>query len=368
MSLRQPKIKIISVVGARPNFVKIATFVKKIKQANRIQHVLVHTGQHYDQAMSDSFFRDLDITKPDINLGVKEKSHAAQTAEIMKRFEKVCVSEKPDIVVVVGDVNSTVACALTAVKLGIKVAHIEAGLRSFDRSMPEEINRIITDSISDYLFVTEESGVLNLLREGRSKKQIYFVGNTMIDTLIAQNGTLEAKDVLQRFKVNEKEYVVVTLHRPSNVDRKAALKSIMKAIHKGARGRKVLFPVHPRTQKKLNKWNIATNGIYVMKPLGYHDFMTLIKNAAAVITDSGGIQEETSFLGVPCVTVRENTERPITVTIGTNIIAGTTGQRIVKAIQKSVCGHTKIRRIPKWDGQASNRIIKILTKLIKDRI
>jgi UDP-N-acetylglucosamine 2-epimerase (non-hydrolysing) len=356
------KLKIISVVGARPNFVKIAVFAKEIAKAKGIKHLLVHTGQHYDAIMSAAFFKDLNIPSPDINLGVRQDSHASQTAEIMQRFEKVCLSEKPEIVVVVGDVNSTLACALTAAKLGIKVAHIEAGLRSFDRSMPEEINRIVTDSISDYLFVTEESGIKNLLKEGHSRKKTFLVGNTMIDTLIAQRNKTHGQGVFERFNLKKNDYVLVTLHRPSNVDQKASLKMIVRAIQNGAGDRPVLFPVHPRTRRNMALWKIRTRGVRLTEPLGYRDFLALVKHAAVVVTDSGGIQEETSFLGIPCVTVRNNTERPITLTHGTNMLAGTSERKIMAVINKSLYAKKKKRFIPYWDGNASRRIVAVLNK------
>ena len=355
------KKTIISVVGARPNFMKLAPIARALKKQRTVEHVIVHTGQHYDAKMSTVFFKELGIRQPDIDLGVKEKTHGAQTGEIMKRFETVCLKRKPDVVIVVGDVNSTAACALVAAKLNIKVAHVEAGLRSFDRTMPEEINRVVTDSIADYLFVTEKSAIANLLKEGHDKKKIHFVGNTMIDTLVAQKQKIIKSDILKAYCVQPKTYCVLTLHRPSNVDNKKTLEQIMNAIQKGAQGKTIIFPVHPRTRKNLPQ----TNGFTFIAPLGYHDFMALVRSSAVVITDSGGIQEEASFLGVPCVTIRNNTERPVTITQGTNILAGTDPRKIIVAIQKALKQKRKKIAIPRWDGKASDRIVGIITKVVK---
>jgi UDP-N-acetylglucosamine 2-epimerase (non-hydrolysing) len=361
------KIKIISVVGARPNFMKIAPIAKELKKYKSITHRLVHTGQHYDEKMSKVFFDDLDIPKPHINLEVKKSSHAEQTAEIIRLFEGVCLKEKPDCVLVVGDVNSTIACALTAVKLGIKVAHIEAGLRSFDRSMPEEINRLLTDQISDYLFVTEKSGVSNLKREGISNKKIFFVGNTMIDTLFCQKQKAIRSNISSALYLKQNEYFLLTLHRPANVDDPKMLNTMISAVLKGAGESPVIFPVHPRTQKMLSKAHESHTKLRIIDPLGYVDFVHLMMHARAVVTDSGGIQEETSVLGVPCLTLRNNTERPITITRGTNILVGSNPHNCVRAMRRVVNNKKTIKKIPRWDGKAAVRIVKILKSKLSKR-
>ncbi len=365
------QIKILLVAGARPNFMKIAPIYHELKKHKQFLPLIVHTGQHYDKDMSDIFFRDLKLPKPDIYLGVGSASHAVQTARIMEAFEPVCLKEKPDLVMVVGDVNSTIACAMTAVKLGIKVAHVEAGLRSFDRTMPEEINRLLTDQISDYLFTTCKDADKNLMREGISKQKIFFVGNVMIDSL---------EKVIARIKRNKnakikQPYVLVTLHRPSNVDDKKTLLGIMSALRQISKIVPVIFPVHPRTLKMLQAEGlekiINDPGILFSKPLGYLIFTSLMSNAALVLTDSGGIQEETTILGVPCLTLRHNTERPITITQGTNKLVGTDPKKIVKEAMKSLTlpsplkrERNKVRVNPKrpqyWDGKAAQRIVRIL--------
>jgi len=358
-------MRIIHVVGARPNFIKIASILRAGRKAPDIESLLVHTGQHYTENMSRTFFEELDIPTPDINLEVGSSSHAQQTAEIMKRFESVVLKHDPDAVLVVGDVNSTVACALVAAKLGIKIVHVEAGLRSFDRTMPEEINRILTDAISDILFVTEPSGLTNLKREGIDGAKVHFVGNVMIDTLDSYKEKAAQSRILNYLNLKAKEYVVVTLHRPSNVDQPQALTRIFDALAKIQKEIKVVFPIHPRTKK-----NLASNGmmkklddlpnVLIIKPLGYLDFLRLMVESNLLITDSGGIQEETTILGIPCLTIRENTERPITITEGTNILVGTDTNRILNGYRGSlnrVRPHTK----PKfWDGRASERIVRIL--------
>jgi UDP-N-acetylglucosamine 2-epimerase (non-hydrolysing) len=345
---------------------------------------IVHTGQHYDYEMSKVFFDELDISEPDYFLGAGSGTHAEQTAKIMTVFERVCVQEKPDVIVVVGDVNSTLACSVTAKKLNIKVAHVEAGLRSFDMTMPEEINRIVTDSLSDYLFVSEKSGMQNLKKEGRNKKQMHFVGNIMIDTL--RYGLQKIKDARgkeQGAGSREKragtsnisqapsirpyadKYTVVTLHRPSNVDVKAKLKDILLALKEISHDMDVYFPIHPRTEKNISKYKlnsiIEDSGIIMIPPMSYLEFLSLWKNAALVMTDSGGIQEETTVLGIPCFTIRENTERPITIRQGTNTLVGTTGKGILKAYKKFQKGKIKKGKVPKfWDGKTAKRIIKTL--------
>lgn len=364
-------MKIIVVAGARPNFVKIAPIMhelSKYKKKNpETNYLLVHTGQHYDKNMSDSFFEDLQIPNPDYNLGVGGGSHAEQTAKIMIEFEKVCLNEKPDVVLVVGDVNSTVACAMVAQKLNIKVAHVEAGLRSFDRSMPEEINRLLTDVISDYLFVTEKSGMKNLKKEGIPKNKIFFVGNVMIDSLIFIQKKLQHEETLQKMNLEKKKFAVMTLHRPSNVDNEEELKKMLGHIKKIQDVIKVVWPMHPRTLNNLRKNNLeeqlkSMSNLVITEPLGYKEFMTLLHNAKLILTDSGGIQEETTYIGVPCLTLRENTERPSTITEGTNILLGQNWDKAYDEIQKIVkSGEEKPHTIPKyWDGKSSRRIIKIL--------
>ena len=323
---------------------------------------LIHTGQHYDYEMSKVFFEELDIPEPDYFLGAGSGTHAEQTAKVMVEFEGVCLREKPDVVAVVGDVNSTLACSVTAKKLNIKVAHVEAGLRSNDMSMPEEINRIVTDSIADYLFVSEKSGIENLKREGKDVKQIFFVGNIMIDTLYHSLGKLIHSQDSSKIT---KPYAVVTLHRPSNVDEKEKLKDILLALGEISNDMNIYFPIHPRTEKNVEKFSLNSlledTHIKLIPPMSYLEFLALWKNAALVLTDSGGIQEETTALGIPCFTIRENTERPITIAEGTNTLVGTTGKEILKAYKSFKKGEKKEGTIPAfWDGKTAQRIIKIL--------
>lgn len=361
-------MKIVNICGARPNFMKIAPLMRAYRTFSGIEPLLVHTGQHYDRNMSELFFRQLNIPEPDINLEVGSASHAVQTAEIMMRFEKVVLEQRPDWVVVVGDVNSTIACALVAVKLDVKVAHVEAGLRSFDRQMPEEINRVLTDAISDLLFVTEPSGVENLRREGVADEKIHFVGNVMIDTLRANREHAERSDVLERIGVPPGGYNVVTLHRPSNVDDPAVFGRILDALEEIQRDLPIVFPMHPRTLSNLRKLGLAErmermSGLKLVEPLGYLDFLKLTAHAAVVLTDSGGIQEETTILGVWCLTIRENTERPVTISNGTNELVGTDPQRIVSAYRRRRGARPDAGRIPElWDGRAAERIAAILAE------
>jgi UDP-N-acetylglucosamine 2-epimerase (non-hydrolysing) len=359
------QLKIIHVVGARPNFVKIASILKACSKAAGVESVLVHTGQHYSDNMSNSFFEDLEIPLPDINLEVGSGSHAQQTGEIMKRFEPVVLEHKPDAVLVVGDVNSTVACALVATKLGIKTIHIEAGLRSFDRTMPEEINRILTDAISDVLFVTEPSGVENLKNEGIDGNKVHLVGNVMIDTLEMHKRKADKSDILTRLNLVPGKFCVVTLHRPSNVDECQAFRRILNALVKIQNDIQVVFPVHPRTLKQFESIGLVRergdfSNIMMTEPLGYLDFLKLMSESRIVITDSGGIQEETTVLGIPCLTVRENTERPITITEGTNILVGTDTERIMFGFRESLSRKRTCSRPHLWDGRASERIVQIL--------
>jgi UDP-N-acetylglucosamine 2-epimerase (non-hydrolysing) len=409
-------MKILTVVGARPNFMKAAPIIAAINEHNQrlladtadrpepqvetIRHILVHTGQHYDELMSGSFFSDLNLPKPDIHLGVGSASHAVQTAEIMKKFEEVLLGEKPDVVVVVGDVNSTLACALVASKISLDsagsrpvIAHVEAGLRSFDRSMPEEINRILTDHASDLLFVTEESGLQNLRNEGVSLDKVHFAGNTMIDSLLNFKEKAEKSTILQRLALarparksgganSVTRYALLTLHRPSNVDNRDIFLNIIAGLEELATDCPIVFPAHPRTQRRIREFGFefslggsarkrkgnvhgsgnCRDGIILTDPLGYLDFLCLMKHATLVVTDSGGIQEETTILGIPCVTVRENTERPITVESGTNTIAGTKTDTIKDAIRRQL-GRKRDDSVPRnWDGRAGARIISILVR------
>lgn len=321
-------MKIISVVGARPNFMKVAPIYRILnlrqKLNKKIEHLICHTGQHYDEKMSHVFFEELELPKPHFYLGVGSCSHTEQTAKIMLEFEKVLLTEKPELIIVVGDVNSTIACSLTAVKLGIKVAHVEAGLRSFDRNMPEEINRILTDSISDYLFISERSGLENLMNEGIKNGKLHFVGNVMIDSLIYYLPKTSAK-LINKYNISPKDYLLVTMHRPSNVDFKHKLSELIEMLNGLAQKRKIIFPVHPRTKKNIKKFELDKNvskKINFTDPIGYIDFISLIKYAEVILTDSGGIQEESTYLGVQCVTIRKSTERPVTVTVGTNHLVG----------------------------------------------
>jgi UDP-N-acetylglucosamine 2-epimerase (non-hydrolysing) len=359
-------MKVVNVVGARPNFVKIAPIVEQMNKFPEIISILVHTGQHYDYNMSKQFFTELNIPEPDIYLGVGSGTHALQTAKIMIEFEKVLLAQKPDLTLVVGDVNSTIACALTSVKLHIPVAHVEAGLRSFDRDMPEEINRLLTDAIADYLFVTEDSGMYNLIREGISKDKIFFVGNVMIDTLLKYKDKAKSTSILDMLKIKKDEYCLVTLHRPSNVDTCENLQNILDALNEIQKDITVIFPVHPRTDARIDEFglrNIVDNmqSLKMIAPVSYLEFTCLMSNARFVLTDSGGIQEETTVLGVPCLTLRKNTERPVTVDIGTNIVVGLDKIRIIKEAKKLINGVEKKGSIPKyWDGKTAERIVSIL--------
>jgi UDP-N-acetylglucosamine 2-epimerase (non-hydrolysing) len=362
-------IKIICVCGARPNFMKIAPLMRAFKANGGFETLLVHTGQHYDENMSKLFFDELGIPKPDINLEVGSGSHAVQTSEIMKRFEPVILDFKPDYVLVVGDVNSTIACGLVAVKLGVKLIHVEAGLRSFDRTMPEEVNRVLTDCISDLLFVTEQSGIDNLKREGIDSDKVHFVGNVMIDTLMANRTKAEKSDVLKRLSLTRRDYGVITLHRPSNVDDVGRFSQIVGAFEEITKEMKLVFPIHPRTRNNLKQTELgerveAMTNLLLLDPLGYLDFLCLTSNAALVMTDSGGIQEETTILGVPCMTLRENTERPVTITEGTNRLVQLTTEDIVKNYRdiKKQSGKTRSRTPRLWDGKAAERIVEIISE------
>jgi UDP-N-acetylglucosamine 2-epimerase (non-hydrolysing) len=359
--------KIISVVGARPNFMKIAPIHFQFsKYKNTLSHLICHTGQHYDEKMSKIFFDELGLPKPDFYLGVGSGSHAVQTAAVMVAFEKILVAEKPELVIVAGDVNSTIACSLVAKKLHTAVAHVEAGLRSFDREMPEEINRILTDTISDFLFVTEESGIQNLEKEGIPDDKVFFTGNVMIDSLVSNLPLIDASTIRRQLQIEDAEYLLVTLHRPSNVDDPGSLHDILGLLNKHARGRKIVFPVHPRTRSNIKAFGLEKEiapEVILTEPIGYIDFVHLVKNARVIITDSGGIQEESTFLGVQCVTLRDNTERPITVRVGTNHLAGTDVSKADSVIADVLAGKVKKGGIPPlWDGKAAERICQELIR------
>jgi UDP-N-acetylglucosamine 2-epimerase (non-hydrolysing) len=357
-------MKIIHVVGARPNFMKVAPVMRALEKQSGIKQVLVHTGQHYDINMSDIFFQQLGIPAPDINLEVGSGSHAVQTAQVMTRIETVLLSEKPDLILVPGDVNSTLAAAIVSAKLGIPIGHIEAGLRSFDRTMPEEINRILTDQLADLLFTPSVDGDENLLHEGIAAEKIHLVGNVMIDTLVR---LLPLTDD-ERFKLKEignGKYALATLHRPSNVDQPDMLGMIIKTLKDIGNDIPIVFPIHPRTRKLISENNLDINhkGLLLIEPVGYIEFLALQKNATVVITDSGGIQEETTFLGVPCLTIRENTERPVTVSIGTNKLIGRDMSLLKSEIGDILNGGAKKGGVPPlWDGKASERIAEIIIK------
>lgn len=406
-------MKMILVVGARPNFMKAAPIMNAVNlhnlgvlglsrsrgeepSAEVIQPVLVHTGQHYSELMSDAFFRDLRLPKPDLDLGVGSSSHAVQTAEIMKRFEEVLLCERPDAVVVVGDVNSTFACAMVTAKISFDgnqgrplLAHVEAGLRSYDRTMPEEINRFLTDHLCDLLFATEQTGIENLRREGISDEKIHFVGNTMIDSLLAFHEKAEQSRILEHLELRPpaaqngavRRFGLLTLHRPSNVDNREAFLNVLAGIEELAAECPVIFPVHPRTQGRIQAFGLNSyfgngaghrkgaqaaaktgGGFRLTSPLGYLDFLCLMKHAAIVVTDSGGVQEETTYLGIPCVTVREITERPVTVEHGTNVVAGTSSEGIRNAIRSQLERKASNGAPKNWDGQASRRILDVLVR------
>jgi len=362
-------IKIICVCGARPNFMKIAPIMRAFEANGNFEILLVHTGQHYDENMSKFFFEELNIPRPDVNLEVGSGSHASQTAEIMKRFEPVVLDFKPDYVLVVGDVNSTIACGLVAVKLGVKLTHVEAGLRSFDRTMPEEINRVLTDAISDLLFITEQSAIDNLKNEGIDSHKVHFVGNVMIDTLMDNREKAQKSDVLERLGLSAKKYVVITLHRPSNVDDLDKFGQIIRAFESIEKEMKLVFPIHPRARNNLRQSQLegrvkAMKNLLLLEPVGYVDFLCLTSNAALVLTDSGGIQEETTILKIPCMTLRENTERPVTITEGTNRLVHITTEDILKNYREIRDGDKKIGcGVPKlWDGKAAERIATIIAK------
>jgi UDP-N-acetylglucosamine 2-epimerase (non-hydrolysing) len=353
------------VVGARPNFMKVAPILKAAKQA-KIESLLLHTGQHYDQKMSTLFFDQLGLPRPDVYLGVGSGSHAVQTAKVMTAFDEVLNNLSTDVVLVVGDVNSTLACALVAVKRNIRVAHVEAGLRSGDRTMPEEINRIVTDQISDFLFTTERTADENLVREGIPKGRIFFVGNVMIDSLLEHRARASETKMVEALGLTKGGYAVCTLHRPSNVDTRDAAENTVRALEILLEQMPVILPIHPRTNAKLSEFGLIDRitqspNLKMVEPLGYLEFMCLMDNARVVFTDSGGIQEETTVLGTPCLTFRENTERPITITEGTNQLIGLDPSRLSEALDRLSREEQKATKPPEyWDGHASERIVDIL--------
>ncbi len=359
---RDPRAQLIlSVVGARPNFMKVAPVGRALRGYGNVAHHLVHTGQHYDASMSADFFRELDLPRPLYNLDVGSGSHAQQTALIMQRLEPVYEKTRPAVVLVYGDVNSTLAAALVAVKMGIPVAHVEAGLRSRDRTMPEEINRVLTDRVADVLFAPSRDAVDNLLHEGVEPERIYFVGNVMIDTLVAGVEQARARNLPGLYGVERDGYGVVTLHRPNNVDDPGTLAHLCQALAELGRDLPLLFPVHPRTRARLHGagWNVD-GGVRVLEPLSYLDMLGLIRSAALVITDSGGVQEETTYLGIPCLTIRPNTERPITCTEGTNRLVAPTPHAILAAAREARRASRRPARIEGWDGRAAERVATVL--------
>ena len=377
-------MKILLIAGARPNFMKIAPIIRALSKRAELQALqgngssngrigwkLVHTGQHYDHDMSDAFFEDLEIPQPDFHLNAGSGSHAEQTSRIMVEFEKVCERERPDAVLVVGDVNSTLACSIVAKKGMVRVGHVEAGLRSGDMAMPEEINRIVTDSITDFFFVTEKSAIDNLLREGKEEKDIFFVGHVMVDNLLYQAKKLDTIDPAlfptAGAKAGCSEYAFLTLHRPSNVDDPEVLKGIIEALDEIGREMPIFFPVHPRTRKQLDLHGLKFSpAVKLLPPLGFKESLFLWKDATLVLTDSGGLQEETTALGIPCFTIRENTERPITIEEGTNTLVGTSRDNIVHAFRAFRASGGKKGSVPQlWDGQAAERIVDVLIRELR---
>jgi UDP-N-acetylglucosamine 2-epimerase (non-hydrolysing) len=364
-------LKVINVVGARPNFMKVAPIVEAMRRRPReFAPTVVHTGQHYDAQMSDAFFRDLGLPRPDVHLEVGSASHAQQTAAVMQRFEPVVLAEKPDWVLVVGDVNSTLACALVCSKSGFPVAHVEAGLRSRDRTMPEEINRVLTDQIADLLLTPSRDADRNLLAEGVPAERIRLVGNVMIDSLLKNLALAERSKVREELNVEGRDYAVVTLHRPSNVDDAGVLRGILSALSELAKRLPVVFPIHPRTRKMLAEFGLggrveSEGGLMLTEPLGYLDFLRLYSGARLVLTDSGGIQEETTALGIPCLTLRENTERPVTVEMGTNRVVGSNPVRILNEAGAALArprATNETPRVPLWDGKTADRILDAIAE------
>lgn len=359
-------LKIINVVGCRPNFMKVAPLMVEMRHYPEIRPLLVHTGQHYNRSLSEVFFRELQLPEPDLFLNVGSGSHAQQTAAVMERFEDVLLAEVPDLVIVVGDVNSTLGAALTAVKSGFPVAHVEAGLRSFDREMPEEINRVLTDAVAELLFATERSAVRNLLRQGIARERIFFVGNVMVDTLLMNAKAIDERTILSALGLEHKQYVVLTVHRPCNVDDRPSFEQVIQAVERLQRHVLIVFPVHPRTMQRAQQLGLSSrlgagSNLRLIEPLGYLDFIKLVKESRLMITDSGGVQEECTVLGIPCLTLRETTERPVTVEMGANLLTGHSPDRVVAEALRILRSEPRRWHIPeKWDGHASRRIVRIL--------
>ncbi len=371
MKKKQRKnLKILNVVGARPNFMKIAPIHRIMEASETMKPILVHTGQHYDDSMSKIFFEDLNLPEPDIYLGVGSGTHAQQTGAVMVELENILMQIKPDLVIVVGDVNSTMASAQVASKLCIPIAHVEAGLRSFDRTMPEEINRMVTDALADFLFVTEESGRQNLLNEGIAPEKIYFVGNVMIDSLLSHLKKAQNSDIISQLNLDHQQYALLTLHRPSNVDDRDTFHAILNALEQIEKKISIIFPIHPRSRKMIDQFQFGSQiekmkNFKLIDPLGYLDFLHLMENAKFVLSDSGGIQEETTVLGIPCLTIRKNTERPVTVEMGTNVVVGMDPDKIVDESLKILSEQSKQGKIPPmWDGNAAQRIVEILERAL----
>jgi len=365
---------VISVVGARPNFMKVAPLYREfLKHKNKIEHIIVHTGQHYDEKMSKVFFDDLELPKPDIYLGVGSGTHSVQTAKIMIEFEKILEEKKPDVVLVVGDVNSTLACSVVASKMLVPLVHVEAGLRSFDNTMPEEINRKVTDVLCDLLFVTEKSGMENLRNEGVNAKKIHFVGNVMIDSLIQYLEKSKSSTFLHDLNLTNNKYILTTIHRPSNVDQKDNLEKILTIFEGFPTDFPIIFPMHPRTQKNIGLFGLKERfdnlkNVKIVEPIGYLDFINLMANSKFVLTDSGGIQEESTYLGIPCITMRDNTERPITVEVGSNYLIGLNISEVIKIGNNIINGKMKSHAIPElWDGHAAERIVKIIIDYLENK-
>ncbi|MFL0206941.1 UDP-N-acetylglucosamine 2-epimerase (non-hydrolyzing) [Aquirufa sp. 2-AUSEE-184A6] len=384
-------MKVIQVVGARPNFMKVAPLHRAIQKLTGWTSKIVHTGQHFDAKMSDVFFTQLELPEPDFFLGIGGGSHTEVTAKIMVAFEKIVEAEKPDLIIVVGDVTSTLACTLVAIKMGIKVAHVEAGLRSFDRTMPEELNRLLTDSVADYLFVTEESGMQHLKNEGVADERVFFTGNVMIDSLVRYQEKAKTTTILDDLglatsdsrlataasglstndsRLATSDYIVMTMHRPANVDTEKGLQSILELIELSSQDTKIIFPIHPRTRAHMEKFGLAdcldqAKNLIMTEPLGYLEFIQLMSNATAILTDSGGIQEETTYLGIPCLTFRDSTERPITVTLGTNqLLSDLDPKKTYAALKEILAGKVKKGSIPPlWDGKAAERIAAKLAEI-----
>ena len=362
-------MKILNVIGARPNMMKIAPIVEAMDAVDSIEQTLLHTGQHYDAKMSQIFFDELGIPKPDIYLGIGSASHAEQTARIMVEFEKILLADRPDVVLVIGDVNSTLACAVTAAKLTVPVVHVEAGLRSYDRTMPEEINRIVTDALSDLLLTPSPDANENLRREGVPESKIAFVGNVMIDTLNKHQTLAKEQKRPQQLGLKAGGYALITLHRPSNVDHRSTFSGIIDALVDIANDLPIVFPLHPRTKKRIEEFGLSkkiatAQNIILIEPQGYLPFLDLMMHAQLALTDSGGIQEETTILGVPCLTMRPNTERPITIDQGTNILVGADPNRIRSETSKIIHGHVKPQQIPElWDGHAAPRIVDVILQV-----